>query len=183
MRVLTIQLTLSIRALIESMKNTQKILASLLLSSLCLGASAANIIRTPAPITQSSEAPAPDDSAKNNTYWFTINKTTHPGGQQGCFNSSACTPLESSMNGEVVAYFTTGYGDSINFGMVNQRPYTQFKSMRIELINAAGSVYHVVTHDAPFSNQYGNYIGFHHDSELNTIATAATQFRVGFELF
>lgn len=116
MRVLTIQLTLSIRALIESMKNTQKILASLLLSSLCIGASAANIT-------------------------------------------------------------------SVNFGMGGNITPAMLKSLRLEMINANGDVYETYSQNAPFSTTAAGYIGLPHNHDLKATATAATQFRVGFELF
>lgn len=126
------------------------------------------------------------DTSAPLTRYFTFIEGTGTG-QLGCNYESRCMsiPAESSMNGKSAIYMTIGYSNAVNFGLIgysgNQLKAVLAK-LRIEMFDANGLKYYTLTQTAPFSNQYGNYVGNSHTSEDYEKAATAHKMRVSFEL-
>lgn len=126
------------------------------------------------------------DATNPLTRYFTFIEGTGTS-QYGCNYESSCMsiPAESSMNGKSATYMTLGYSNAVNFGLIG---YTgnQLKAvltkLRIEMFDANGIKYYTLTQTAPFSNQYGSYVGNTHTIEDYEKAAIAHKMRVSFEL-
>jgi hypothetical protein len=135
--------------------------------------------------TSSRESIGTNDEATLSRY-FTFVRGSNSG-QFGCFGQSACMsiPAESSMQGKSSTYMSFGYGNAINFGLSgysgNQLKAALLK-LRVEMFDAQGNKIYTVTQNAPFSNQYGNYVGNSHSSNDYQKSIDAYKMRVSFEL-
>lgn len=137
--------------------------------------------------TSTRSAIGTDASAPLSRYFTFIEKSGPATGQYGCNYESVCmsNPAESSMNGKSATYMTLGYANAVNFGLAgysgNQLKAVLTK-LRIEMFDANGVKYYTLTQTAPFSNQYGSYVGNTHTAEDYSKSTKAYKMRVSFEL-
>lgn len=120
------------------------------------------------------------------TRYFTFNEYAAPG-QYGCHDGTSCMsiPAESSMNGKSANYMTLGYNNAVNFGLsgyTGNELKAALTKLRIEMFDANGVKYYTITQNAPFSNQYGSYVGNTHTVSDNNNASIAHKMRVSFEL-
>lgn len=126
------------------------------------------------------------DASAPLTRYFTFESVV-VSGQYGCNYASICMsiPAESSLDGKSARYMTLGYGSAVNFGLSGysgSQLRAVLTKLRIEMFDANGVKYYTMTQTAPFSSQYGSYVGNTHSAQDYNNAAMAHKMRVSFEL-